>query len=46
MSGEVAEEKLVRLKSISWLLNLAQYNKTEEVLAVPEPPMSNAELEH
>jgi len=34
------------LKSIFSLLNLAQYSNTDEVLAVPEPPINKQQLLH
>lgn len=40
--GEVALEKLVLLKSSFSLLNLVAYMRTDDVLAVPEPPINKA----
>ena len=42
--GEVAEEKLICLKSIL-LLNFLEYIRTIDVLAVPGPPTSKTDLE-
>jgi hypothetical protein len=40
----VAEDIFIRLKSISSGLNLALYIKTEDVLAVPDPPINKIDL--
>jgi len=36
--GKVAEEKFIRLKSITSRLNFSEYIRIEDVLAVPETP--------
>jgi len=44
--GKVALEKLVRLNNILSLLNFVEYNNTELVLAVPEPPTKMQAFKH
>lgn len=46
VNGLVADEKFMRLNNMISLLNLSEYMRTEEVLAVPEVPINSTARLH